>query len=242
MKLELSHHQCSNCVMGRFCLPLGLSSQESQRIDQLVDKKIKLEKGEILYSQGQAFHSIFSIRYGSVKSEYSLPDGCAQILNFHLPGEIIGLDGIGQHQYESDCTALESTEVCVIDFAKFEDLAKEIPTLQKHLHQILSREITQDQKHLLTLGHLNAEQKLSYFFTNMSERLKERELPYLDFHLSMSREEIGSYLGIKIETVSRTLTKFIDNNCIQVDQRHIKIMDIKKLYQLASKDMPTFMH
>jgi len=242
MKLELSHHQCSNCVMGRYCLPLGLSSKESELIDQLVEKKIKLEKGEMLYSQGESFHSIFSIRYGSVKSEYSLPDGCVQILNFHLPGEIIGLDGIGKNQYESDCTALENTEVCVLDFNKFEDLAKEIPTLQKHLHQILSREITQDQKHLLTLGHLNADQKLAYFLINLAERLKEREQHFLDLHLSMSREEMGSYLGIKIETVSRTLSKLIESKCIEVNQRHIKIIDLQKLYQLAGKDIPLFMH
>jgi CRP/FNR family transcriptional regulator len=238
MKILSSEHHCTQCVMGLFCLPKGLSKEESDLIHLLVKKRLSLEKGDLLFSQGQKFHAIFSIRYGSLKSEFTLEDGRSQILNFHIAGDFIGLDGIVMNHYDSMATALEKTEVCLIDFARFEQLAQQVSSLQKHLHHIFSREISRDQKHLLSLGHLSAEQRLAFFLIHIIERLESQRQPYLEFELSMSREDIGNYLGMKIETVSRELTKLIKSRLLEVKSRHIKLINLQKLYQLAGKTMP----
>jgi CRP/FNR family transcriptional regulator len=229
--------KCSTCVIGKFCLPLGLSKDEAEQIDLLVNQKLRIKKGEYLYRQGDPFVSIYSIRFGSMKTELLLQDGRSQIIGFHLPGEILGLDGIGNNHYQSEAIALEDCEVCIIQFSEFEILCQKIPSLQRHLYQILSREITQDHRHLLTLGSLNAEEKLAYLFIYLSERLVKRGLSEIDFNLAMGREEIGDYLGLTIETVSRILSKFSQAGIIEIKNKHLQILNIKELYRLAGSEL-----
>ncbi len=229
--------KCSTCVIGKFCLPLGLTIEEAEQIDILVSQKLRLNKGEYLYHQGDPFISLYSIRFGSLKTELLLQDGRSQIIGFHLPGEILGLDGIGNNVYQSEAIALEDCEVCIVQFSEFETLCQKIPSLQRHLYQLLSREITQDHRHLLTLGSLNAEEKLAYLFIYLSERLAKRGLSSTEFNLAMGREEIGDYLGLKIETVSRILSKFSQAGIIEVKSKHLKILNIKELYRLAGSEL-----
>jgi CRP/FNR family transcriptional regulator len=160
------------------------------------------------------------------------------VIGFHLPGEILGLDAIGDGYHQSDAIALEDSEACIIRFTEFESLASQIPTLQNQFHRILSRELTQDQRHLLSLGSLRAEERLAGFLLNLSERLTVRGYTNHELDLRMSREEIGSYLGIQIETVSRMLSRFADSGLIQVKQRHVKLIDINGLYELAGLSNP----
>ena len=233
MKNLPNHSKCSQCVMAQFCLPLGLSPKEIIEIDQLASEKIQLNKGDAIYRQGDHSESIFSIRHGSFKTEISLPDGRGQILGFHLPGEFLGLDGVGSKQYQTQAVALEASEVCVMKFSQFEKYALDIPSLQIHLYQILNHEITNDQKHLLTLGSLSAEEKMACFFVNLSERRALRGLNSTEFDLSMGREEIGSFLGIQIETVSRVLSKLSEAGLIQIKQKHLKLIDLDELHKIA---------
>jgi CRP/FNR family transcriptional regulator, anaerobic regulatory protein len=226
-------NKCSTCVLGQFCLPLGLSAMEVAQVDTLVKDRVQLHKGDTLYRHGEPLNAMYSVRFGTLKTEHSLPDGRAQIIGFHMPGEILGLDGIGEHQYQANAIALEESEVCIIRFSEFENLASQIPSLQHQFHRILSRELTQDQRHLLSLGTLRAEERLAGFLINLSQRYAARGYECTTFDLKMSREDIGSYLGIQIETVSRMLSRFTESGLLQIKQRHVKLIDIEGLYQLA---------
>jgi CRP/FNR family transcriptional regulator len=231
-------NKCSTCVLGQFCIPVGLSHEEVIKVDALVKERISLKKGDALYRHGNPMSSVYSVRFGTLKTEYTLADGRAQIIGFHLPGEILGLDAIGDGIHQSDAIALEDSEACIIRFTEFESLASQIPTLQNQFHRILSRELTQDQRHLLSLGSLRAEERLAGFLLNLSERLTARGYTNHEFDLRMSREEMGSYLGIQIETVSRMLSRFAEAGLIQVKQRHVKLIDIAGLYELAGLPNP----
>ena len=207
-------NNCSTCVLGQFCLPVGLSHSDLDKVDALVKERIALKKGDSLYRHGNPMTSVYSIRFGTLKTEHGLSDGRSQIIGFHLPGEILGLDAIGDGIHQSDAT------------------------LQNQFHRILSRELTQDQRHLLSLGSMRAEERLAGFLLNLSERLTARGYTNHEFDLRMSREEMGSYLGIQIETVSRMLSRFVEAGLIQIKQRHVKLIDIGGLYELAGLPNP----
>jgi CRP/FNR family transcriptional regulator, anaerobic regulatory protein len=228
-------NKCSTCVLGQFCLPVGLNPEEIDRIDSLVTERVRLKKGDALYRQGDTLSAVYGIKFGSLKTEYALPDGREQITGFHLPGEMLGLDGIGNNQYQSNAIALEDSEACVVKFNEFEILARQIPSLQQQFHRILSKELTQDQRHLLSLGSLRAEERLASFLLNFSDRLAARGYSSSEYHLRMSREEIGSYLGIQLETVSRLFSRFSEAGLIQIKQRHIKLIDMNGLLELTGK-------
>jgi CRP/FNR family transcriptional regulator len=228
-----SLNRCSTCILGQFCLPVGLSHADLDKVDALVKERVALKKGGSLYRHGDLMTSVYSIRFGTLKTEHGLPDGRSQVVGFHLPGEILGLDAIGDGHHQSDAIALEDSEACIIRFAEFESLARQIPALQNQFHRILSRELTQDQRHLLALGSMRAEERLAGFLLSLSERLAARGYTNHEFDLRMSREEIGSYIGIQIETVSRLLSRFAEAGLIQVKQRHVKLIDMDGLYELA---------
>ena len=219
--------------MGQFCLPVGLSHADLDKVDALVKERVALKKGGSLYRHGDLMTSVYSIRFGTLKTEHGLSDGRSQVVGFHLPGEILGLDAISDGHHQSDAIALEDSEACIIRFAEFESLARQIPALQNQFHRILSRELTQDQRHLLALGSMRAEERLAGFLLSLSERLAARGYTNHEFDLRMSREEIGSYIGIQIETVSRLLSRFAEAGLIQVKQRHVKLIDMDGLYELA---------
>jgi CRP/FNR family transcriptional regulator, anaerobic regulatory protein len=221
--------KCSVCVLGQFCLPVGLSSSDVSKVDSLVKERVR---------HGDLLSSVYSVRFGTLKTEYCLQDGRQQVIGFHLPGEILGLDGIGDGHYQSDAIALEESEVCIIRYDAFEDLARQIPVLQNQFHKIMSRELTQDQRHLLSLGTMRAEERLAAFLLSLSQRLAARGYLNNEFDLRMSRVEIGSYLGIQIETVSRMLSRFAESGLIQIKQRHIKLIDMNGLYELAGIPNP----
>jgi CRP/FNR family transcriptional regulator len=212
---------------------VGLSHADLDKVDALVKERVALKKGGSLYRHGDLMTSVYSIRFGTLKTEHGLSDGRSQVVGFHLPGEILGLDAIGDGHHQSDAIALEDSEACIIRFAEFESLARQIPALQNQFHRILSRELTQDQRHLLALGSMRAEERLAGFLLSLSERLAARGYTNHEFDLRMSREEIGSYIGIQIETVSRLLSRFAEAGLIQVKQRHVKLIDMDGLYELA---------
>jgi CRP/FNR family transcriptional regulator len=212
---------------------VGLSHADLDKVDALVKERVALKKGGSLYRHGDLMTSVYSIRFGTLKTEHGLSDGRSQVVGFHLPGEILGLDAISDGHHQSDAIALEDSEACIIRFAEFESLARQIPALQNQFHRILSRELTQDQRHLLALGSMRAEERLAGFLLSLSERLAARGYTNHEFDLRMSREEIGSYIGIQIETVSRLLSRFAEAGLIQVKQRHVKLIDMDGLYELA---------
>jgi CRP/FNR family transcriptional regulator len=229
---------CSNCNLRELCMPLGLSAQELQRIDELVATRRKVRRGSALFRSGDAFDSLYAVRTGFFKSSSIAEDGREQVTGFQMAGEIIGLDGIVADAHQCDAIALEDAEVCVVPFDRLEALTREFNGLQRQLHRVLSREIVRDQGVMMLLGTMRAEQRIATFVLNLSQRFAQRGFSRREFILRMTREEIGNYLGLKLETVSRTFSKLADDGIIEVRHRHLSILDAQALTRLANPPHP----
>lgn len=206
-------------------MPLGLSDSEMERVDEVVATRRKVARGDNLFRNGDKFNALYAIRTGFFKTRISAEDGRDQVTGFQMAGEIIGLDGIVSDQHTCDAVALEDAEVCVMPFDRIEELSREITSLQRHVHKIMSREIVRENGVMLLLGSMRAEERLAAFLLNLVQRLHARGFSQSELVLRMTREEIGSYLGLKLETVSRTFSKFVDDGIVEVKQRHVRILN-----------------
>jgi CRP/FNR family transcriptional regulator len=225
---------CSKCNLRELCMPMGLSDQDLDRIDQLVAVRKKIKKGEFLFHSGSPFKSIYAIRTGFFKTSVTTEDGRDQVSGFQMAGEIIGLDGIVNDHHACDAIALEDAEVCVMPFEKIEQLSLEVKSLQHHVHKMMSREIVRENSVILLLGSMKAEERLAAFLLNLVQRLHARGFSQTELVLRMTREEIGSFLGLKLETVSRAFSKFAEDGIIDVKQRNLKIMKPDVLKQIVN--------
>ena len=225
---------CSNCNLRELCMPVGLSSEQMNRIDEIVATRRKVKRGAALFRNGEAFTSLYAIRTGFFKTCIATEDGRDQVTGFQMAGEIIGLDGIVNDRHSCDAVALEDAEVCVMPYANLEELSREVNALQHHVHKVMSREIVREHGVMLLLGSMRAEERLAAFLLNLVQRLHARGFSQSELVLRMTREEIGSYLGLKLETVSRTFSKFADDGMIEVKQRHVRILDTEKLQSMVN--------
>jgi CRP/FNR family transcriptional regulator len=229
---DLKTH-CMTCSMRDLCIPLGLDEAGMQKVDALITTRIKLRKGDPVYRAGDTFHALYAVRLGSLKTTVLAEDGREQVAGYHILGDIVGMDGIGEHRHGCQAIALEDTEVCVLPFERLEDLSRAVPQLQHNLHAFLSREISRDHNIMLVLGSMRAEERLATFLLGLAERYRSRGYSSTQFVLRMTREEIGSYLGLKLETVSRAFSKFQDEGVLEVKQRQITVLDPTKLQKLV---------
>ena len=225
---------CSNCNLRELCMPVGLSPDELKRIDEIVATRRQVKRRETLFRHGERFTSLYAIRTGVFKTRVTSEDGRDQVTGFQMAGEIIGLDGIVNDHHSCDAVALEDSEVCVMPFDRIEELSREVTALQRHVHQIMSREIVREHGVMLLLGSMRAEERLAAFLLNLVERLHARGFSQSELVLRMTREEIGSYLGLKLETVSRTLSRFAEDGTVEVDKRHIRITDAAALRRMVN--------
>jgi len=225
---------CSNCNLRELCMPLGLNAAELLRIDEVVSQRKKIAKGESLFRNGDKFNALYAIRTGFFKTCVSSEDGRDQVTGFQMAGEIMGLDGIVSDHHTCDAIALEDAEVCVMPFEHIEELSREINALQHHVHKIMSREIVREHGVMLLLGSMRAEERLAAFLLNLVQRLHARGFSQSELVLRMTREEIGSYLGLKLETVSRTFSKFVEEGIVEVKQRHVRILNAEALKNLVN--------
>ncbi len=220
---------CSNCNLRELCMPMGLKADELDKIEEIVAVRRKVKRGGRLYNNGERFTSLFAIRTGFFKTCITTEDGRNQVTGFQMAGEIIGLDGIVKEHHTCDAVALEDAEVCVMPFERIEELSREVAALQRHVHKIMSREIVREHGVMLLLGSMRAEERLAAFLLNLVQRLHARGFSQSELLLRMTREEIGSYLGLKLETVSRTFSKFVEEGIVEVKQRHVRIIDTEAL-------------
>ena len=197
-------------------MPIGLNHDELNRIDDLVATRRHVKRGDTLFRSGDKFSSLYAIRTGFFKTCVATEDGRDQVTGFQMAGEVIGLDGIVSDNHSCDAVALEDAEVCVMPYDRIEDLSREVHGLQRHVHKIMSREIVREHGVMLLLGSMRAEERLAAFLLNLVQRLHARGFSQSELILRMSREEIGSFLGMKIETVSRTFSKFADEGIVEV--------------------------
>lgn len=214
-------------------MPAGFTANEMLKLDEVVEKRRRIKQGEVLFSSGDAFSSLYAIRTGFFKTCVTSEDGREQVTGFQMAGEIIGMDGIVSDVHHCSAVALEDAEVCVMPFSDVEELSRELPGLQRHVHKIMSREIVRENSVMMLLGNMRAEERLAAFLLNLVQRLHARGLSQSELVLRMTREEIGSYLGLKLETVSRAFSKFSDDGIIEVKQRYVKILvpdALKKIF------------
>ena len=225
---------CSNCNLRELCMPMGLSDHDLNRLDELVAVRKKIKRGTTLFTNGERFSSLYAIRTGFFKTCLATEDGRDQVTGFQMAGEIIGLDGIVNDHHTCDAVALEDAEVCVMPFERIEELSREVTALQSHVHKIMSREIVREHGVMLLLGSMRAEERLAAFLLNLVQRLHARGFSQHELVLRMTREEIGSYLGLKLETVSRTFSKFVEEGIVEVKQRHVRILDTDALHSIVN--------
>ena len=229
--------QCSGCNLREICLPVGLTKEEFAHIDdRLVTTRHKIARGEKLFQAGDRFDTLYAVWTGFFKTCIASKDGREQVSGFQMGGELIGLDGIGTRRHEVDAVALEDSQVCVISYNELESLALQITTLQQQFHRIMSREIVRNHGVMLLLGSMHAEERLAAFLLNLTHRLQARGFSSSSVVLRMSREEIGSYLGLKLETVSRTFSKFQADGLLFVRHRQIQVTDPVGLQKLLDDE------
>jgi CRP/FNR family transcriptional regulator len=224
---------CHDCSLRSLCLPLGLGESDMKALEDTIKSRRKLKKGEALYRVGDPFRALYAIRSGSTKSCEIAADGNVQITGFHMPGELLGIDAISSEKHPCDVVALEISEICELPFDKLEALARELPGLQHQLFRIMSREIMEDEAQLLMLGRMKAEERLAVFLLNFSKRFQSLGYSDTDLRLPMSRQDMGDYLGLALETVSRLFSRFQDEGLISVQGRNVKILDMGRLKEVV---------
>ncbi|WP_416047449.1 helix-turn-helix domain-containing protein [Cupriavidus basilensis] len=219
----------SESAMRAICMGGNLNDAERIRLETVIHNWRMVRRGEALYRAGDAFQSIYTLRSGSFKTVVAHQNGCEQVSGFFLTGETLGLDGICTERHACDAIALEDSAVCVIPFHLLEALCREVRSLQQHVHRMLSSEIVRESGVMLLLASLCADQRVAAFLLNISARQQARGYSHRELTLRMTREEIGSYLGMKLETVSRTLSRFQRDGLIDVHGKRVTLIDLEAL-------------
>jgi len=226
---------CTNCGIYQLCYSVG-GDADLSTLDTFVKNRKTIKRGDFLYRTGDQFRSIYAIRGGSVKTSLLADDGRVQVTGFHVAGNVLGLDSIVTSQYNCEATALEATGVCEVPFSRFEELSKKVPDLQYKMLKIMSQEILNNRELMMLLGKMNGEERLATYLLSMSRSLEKRGLPSVQFNMSMSRGDIGNYLGMAEETISRIFTRFQDEGLITLQRRHVTINDLDRLGAIARRN------
>lgn len=222
--------------MNALCLPLALEAKEIDKLDSIVQRGRPLHKDDHIYHSGMGFSSIYAVRSGCVKSYKTSDKGQEQVTGFHLPGEIFGIDGLGGNKHTNSAVALETSAVCEIPFSRLEELSAAIPALQRHVFKLMSQEIINDQQLITLLSKNSAEERVATLIMSISNRHLRRKLSNIRFRLAMTRADIGNYLGLTVETVSRVFSRFQQQGILKVDKKEIEILDMDALKNLANSE------
>lgn len=224
----------ASCGVRELCLSMGMSVIDTDRLSTIIPPPLKVKKGEELYRAGDPLLSLFAVRYGFFKTTIYSRDGRDQLTGFQMSGELLGCDAISNSRHVCDAIALEDSEVCPIDFTHLERLSRELPSLQHNLNRVLSSEIVRDHEMLLLMGNLNAEERMAAFLINLSARMASRGYSPKAFVLRMTREDIGSYLGLRPETICRAITNLRDHGIVRISGRAVEILNLKRLRALIN--------
>ncbi|MBU2964463.1 fumarate/nitrate reduction transcriptional regulator Fnr [Amphritea sp. 2_MG-2023] len=239
---SLRQVHCNTCSLSSLCLPVSLNMTEIDRLDNIIDKSRPLKKGDHLFHQGETFTSVYAIRAGTVKTYTLTNEGEEQITGFYFPGEMVGMSGFDNDQYPVSAKILETTTVCEIPFERLDELSGQMPELRRQILRTLSKEIRDDQQMMLLLSKKNAEQRVATFLIKLSIRFKMRGYSETQFRLSMSRNEIGNYLGLAVETVSRIFTRFQKMELLRVDGKEIDLCNLEEIYRLSGEPQDVHEH
>lgn len=235
-QIEALAKRCAHCSLRRLCLPAGVDSEELSRLESRVNKSAPVDEGNYLFHGGEKASALYVVRFGSFKSTRMLSNGDEQIVGVHLPGEVFGLDGMAGSEYQLDAIALEKSGVCALSFEQLEQIMAEFPSLNRQIMGMMGRELSDRHSQQVLMGRRAALERLALFFLRYSERLEARGYVGSSFSLSISRQDLGNYLGLKIETVSRSIGKLKDKGILEVDRRLISILDFDGLREAAGLD------
>lgn len=224
---------CSDCRLSALCLPISLQLEDIDRLDKIIQRGRPIHKADHVYYAGDAFKAVYAVRSGAIKTLNIRQDGTEQITGFYLPGEIIGMDGLATNHHTNAAIALETSAVCEIPFGRLEELSTKLPSLQRRFFQLMSKEIANDQQLISLLSKNSAEERISALLLSISTRNHSRGLSAEKFYLPMSRSDMGNYLGLTIETVSRVMGRLHKQGLIVVDKKHVHIQDISQLRALS---------
>lgn len=224
---------CAQCNLRELCVPGDIPAIKLEQLDTLVAMRRRVKRGHALFRDGADFTALYAVRSGVFKTRMISNNAHDQITGFHMPGELLGLDGVATEHHNVDAIALEDSEVCVLPYADLERIAREFQPLQRQLHRVMSRELVRDHGVMALLGSMKAEERVAAFLINLSERFRLLGYSADEFMLRMTREEIGNYLGLKLETVSRFLSRFHEQKIIIANRKMIKIIDRERLRDIA---------
>lgn len=230
---SIQHINCQNCSISELCLPFSLNDKELNTLDEIIDRKRPFHKGDKIFTDGQKMHALYAIRSGTFKTFTVNEQGEEQITGFHLAGDLLGFDAIADAEHKSFAQALETSMICEIPYDNLDTLSNTMPKLKKQILRLMSNEIRTDQKMLTLLNRKNAEQRVATFLVNLSKRYHARGLSAAEFRLTMTRSDIGNYVGLTVETISRLLNRFHKSGLIKVDGKLIIILDIEGLFTCA---------
>ncbi len=234
LNINVLKKSCLACSMHQLCLPMGLDDGDINRLDKLIGNRRRVGANDKLYETGEPLRNLYAVRFGHFKTSQLNAFGGTQITGFQMAGDLLGMDAISTDRHHCDAVALEDSEVCEIPFDGLQELFVQLPTLLRHFHRIMGQEITREQNVMLLLGNMRAEQRFAIFLVNLSARYAARGYSPHSFHLRMSREDIGNYLGLTIESISRLLSRFRKLGLVEIDRREITLLDIARLKALAS--------
>jgi CRP/FNR family transcriptional regulator len=226
---------CTDCPLRDLCLPHGLSDAGLEEFHSLVSSHRRLKFGQALYRSGAAFHAVYLVRAGFLKTVVVLEDGREQVTGLYMPGDMLGMDGIALGTHASDAIALADSDICVVPYERLEAMSDDERPMRRHLHRMLSQEIVREQRMMLLLGTMSAEERVAAFLLNLSQRFAARGFSGSEFVLRMTRDEIGSLLGMKLETVSRIFSRFQKNMLIEIEGKHVRIVSIEGLRTLTRR-------
>ena len=235
--LEEIKVSCQNCTLVGLCLPHGLAIEELERLDQIVVRHKPLQPGQHLYRAGDKSHALFAVRSGALKNYCITEDGEEQVIGFTLPCELSGMDGLSGDHYSSASVVLETSSICELPYERLQSLCSELPSLHKQMMNIVGKQITEDQHLLMLLGKRTAEERLAAFLLSLSNRYHARGLSATEFNLPMSRQDIGNYLGLAIETVSRLFAQFQEKHLLEVSRRQVRILDLDAIRSMVQHCM-----
>ena len=230
-RIDVDHLKvrCKECNLRELCFPHGMNDEELDNMDAVVEQPRSLHKNDFLYRDGDKTMAIYAVRSGCIKTMTESANGDEQIVGFHLAGELLGLDGFADGAYSCNAVALETSSVCELPLDQLETLCHKLPGLQKQMRRIMGKEVSKDHKLLLLLGKMTADERLASFLLSLSTRMEERHWNANEFNLMMPRQDIANYLGMAVETVSRLFASFQNEKIIEVDRRHITILDMDRL-------------
>lgn len=228
-------NKCASCSLYQLCLPMGLEEGDLKKLERIIKRRRVVDKGSFLYHAGDKLKSLYAVRSGSFKSYTPVNEDAEQIISFHMPGELMGLDAIYGGMHRSYTKALETSSVCELPFERLGKLSLELPSLQHHMLSLISQDLQHEQCHVTQLAKMTAEARLANFIMDLSQRQNQRGYSALDFNLSMSRNDIANMLGLAVETVSRLFTHFQETGILKVERKHIVITNMDALREQATQ-------